>query len=171
MTTDVDLRETGAPGAELPLNPSRERECRVHSGGLQLRAGQLEQRHRLNDRRDPGGVAVVGRGVNSESSMDDRGELIGGFGKHLYGNFFGVRIEPGVSTLCSEAGELGQLLRPAQRVDIPVENLVGGGPCGTLPADLNRIRIFRRRRAVLLLQTGHGLGTIGTAMAGVASYR
>ena len=84
----------------------------------------------------------------------------------LYRNFHSVRIVSCVSPFGGEAGELGQLLRPAQRLDIPVQNLVGGGPLGTLPLDFNFIWIVRRWRAALLRKTRDDLGAIeNTAMA------
>jgi hypothetical protein len=62
------------------------------------------------------------------------------------------------------------LLRSAERLYVPVQDLVGRRSATTLPDNFNFIRIVVRRRAVLLRQARRNLGVIDAAMARIASY-
>ena len=58
--------------------------------------------------------------------MDDRGELIGGLGKNFKGNLFLIAVESLVGPLGNKAGELGDLRRSADGLDVFVQYFIGG---------------------------------------------
>src|SRR5712692_3844694 len=100
--------------------------------------------------------------------MIGHGSLIRSFGKNFCRDLLKICVEPGVSSLRGEAAQLGELLRSADGLNKLVRDLLGGRRrVGSLRKNLNPIRICRRRRPVLLVQTRRDLGVLDAAMAGV----
>ena len=86
-----------------------------------------------------------GRRADSRRRSDDGRALTRSFGNDLERALLGV-VEPQVRALGDKAGEAGQALRPADRLEILVEHLIGG----RLPRGLRErlSGLVRRRRAV-----------------------
>src|SRR5579863_10738267 len=101
-------------------------ESRVQLGAIQIPSGQIEYRHRSVGgwRRNPSRAPIVGGRAVSPGRMDDGGELSRRFGEDLQ-RLLLIRIPLG-SALGSKAGEAFQSLCPAERLNIFIQNLIGG---------------------------------------------
>ena len=76
--------------------------------------------------------------------MNDGGELVRRLDKDIERDLLTLSVSL-VSSLANKAGKAGQPLRPAARLKIFIQKLIGGGRVGHL-LDFHRIR--RRRCAV-----------------------
>ena len=105
--------------------------------------------------------------------MDDGGELIGGVGKNVDGNFLVESVVSLVDSLGNEAGELGKLCGSANRRVVLVKNLISGRlvgrPLRGVAYDLNPVRIIRRN-AVLIRQAWNRFRVVCGAMAGITGH-
>src|SRR5579864_3555389 len=103
--------------------------------------------------------------------MNHGGELSWSFGVDVDRNFFALGIEALVRSATDETGETGKPLGPPERLDVLVENLIGGRRIRTgLLTDFNIVGIARRRSAVLVGQTrGHSRANVA-AMTRIAGH-
>ena len=117
--------------------------------------------------------AVVSGDAVSVLRMNDGGELIGRLGKNFKGNLFRIRVEALVGPLADKTGELGDLRRSADGLDVFVDYFIGrelvrrGRPA--FAYDFHSVRIVGFD-AVLIHEAGNSFRVVGGAMAGVASH-
>ena len=100
--------------------------------------------------------------------MHDCGTLPGEFGIDLCGNFVEICVEASVSPFGGKAGNAGQALCPAERLNIFVEDLIGGRRRNRLIRNFNVIRIPVRYSAILHRQARRLRGLRIAAMASPA---
>src|SRR5579859_7203364 len=100
--------------------------------------------------------------------MEDLRSLAGSFSVDFHG-VLGVVSVPLIGALSGKAGQRGQLLSAADRLDVFVEYRSRSGRPGRLGG--NKIRVLSRRGTVLLGQIRRELGIEGAVMARVASQR
>ena len=117
--------------AEGLLDLRRKREIRLHFGAGRIISCKGKDRDRCGGvgRRRPAGAAVVRRGAVSAVSVDNRGPLTRSFGIHFYWVLFEIVI-PLLAPLGDKAGEVGNPLRHAERLDVLVKNLIAEGTLG-----------------------------------------
>src|ERR1700731_2152567 len=97
--------------------------------------------------------------------MNHCGELVGRLRKDIHSVLLTLSISL-ISALTDKACEAGEALRPAERLQIFVEQLIGRGNVGSL---LYFHGIGQRRCAVDLSQIRSSDRTVAVAMAGVTS--
>src|SRR5204862_7769359 len=127
----VDGSRIGPPLAECLLDPCGKRQRRLDLGALQISSGERKQRQRFLYCRYPTGTAVISCNSVRKSRMGDDRALSRSFGKNFHGNFRVVRVKSRICPLGCIAGEARQLWRSAERLDVFVENFVGGTSAAT----------------------------------------
>src|ERR1700751_3775500 len=99
-------------------------------------------------------MPIVYRSAFSDRRMDDGGPQPRSFGidfRRLLGE---IRIVAGIGPRSSKAGEAGKALRAAYRLNVFIQDLVGGRSFGVgLLRNVYIIGLTLGRRAVLLRQT------------------
>ena len=111
----------------------------------------------LIGRRDPSGAAVEGRVLSPMGVWAIMVRCPGALAKTSTGTFKNPCRTPRKCP-SDKAGELGQPRGPAERLDILVQNLIGGRSASGLAENFNFVGIFRRRSAVLLSQARNDFG-------------
>src|ERR1700722_2560191 len=99
--------------------------------------------------------------------MRDDAALSRGLGINLQWHFFVIAVVAFVGPLPGKAGEASQPPGSAQRLNISIQNLIGGRSLRRVFYDFDFVRIFRWNR-VLVGQAGDNFGMLGPAMARVA---
>src|SRR5205807_7376134 len=108
---------------------------------------------------------VVGRGAVPAWGVHDYGSLVRRLSIDFRSAFLGIIVSL-ISASRDEAREVCQPLRPAERLNVLLQNLIRGRRAGSLLGDL--IWHFQNRDAVLFREIGSDAGSLAAAMAGVA---
>src|SRR5262245_25620750 len=149
-------------GEQLP-DPARYGQLRVQPGAIQFSSGQVHHGHRSDRRREPAVVTVEGHRLVAELLVDDQRALVGSFDIE-FDRALEASSEQSGRALAGIARELRQALGPANRLDVLVENLVGGRRALRLqeeiigrPVDWFAVHDIERRcdlRTIALAMTG-----------------
>ena len=146
MIVNADRGKARTP-LELLLETRWKRQSTVHLGARQISSRKRKYAHQLVVCSDPAVSAVVRTDAVSALQMNDRGELIGGIGVDVDGDLLRDAVKAFVASLGDKALELGELRRSANRLEVFVQNLVGGnfgGLCRPAFCNFNLVRIIRR---------------------------
>src|SRR5580704_5870457 len=100
--------------------------------------------------------------------MRDHAAQSGSLGINLHWDFFVIAIVAFISLLAGKACETRQPLGSPQRLNISIQNLIGGRSLRRVFYDFDFVRIFGWNR-VLVGQAGHNFGVLGASMARVTS--
>ena len=144
------------------------RELRLDPRAAEVTSGQRHHRHRGRDRwrSSPSCAAIEGPGDVAERAVHDGGALTRRAGVHL-DRVLLIIVEALVHARGDEAGETCQALGTADRLDVPVEDLIGRRLAGRLRQDF--IGLEDDRVAVLHRQVRDHPGAVRAAMAGEAA--
>src|ERR1700676_1803306 len=104
--------------------------------------------------------------------MSNGGTLTRSFGIDFDRHLGIGRVVAGVGPLGNIGGEICEPLHPAEGLDVPIQNLIGGRRTGrkSLLRTLDFIWIVGRRSAVLLSETWGNFGAIAVTMARITGH-
>lgn len=119
-------------------------------------------------RRLPSDVTVVGCGAVSRSRVCDRGALTLSIDKEVERNLILKCVVSLVGPLANKALEAGHPLCAAERLDVFIQNLIGGKTLRSVLTNLNFVWIVWRS-AVLLGKAWRDLGAFSTRMGSLVS--